>query len=310
MAEDAFPKKLSWAREFVRDGGRYEDGILRFPDGVADRNIAYYRAIGGSRITERAQVPFAMTALDTPALHGFLDAIAPAALDAPIVDVGGGDGRNALPWLQRGYRRVVVIDAAGDALLRLRARIAEASPEWLDRVLLVEADARALPLVDGCAAAVMAVESLYYLDDDYEQGLHECARILAPHGRLLLVERDHEGALLMQLLYYGVEAALRAYREGAVWDGPHQEIRTRAFTEAELRELLAAHDLKIVSLEGTSLLAMVLGWMNGRGMLAEADANIEPVRLMLAQLGRDGRLRRTHVVVSEHAGTPLGAPNP
>ncbi len=278
-----------------------ENGVLRFPDRVADQNIVYYRAIGGSRIAERSHVPFAMTSLDTPTLHGFLDRIAPAALDSLIVDVGGGDGRNALPWLERGYRRVAVIDAAADGLVRLRARIATESPEWLDRVLLIEGDARKLPLVDGCAGAVLAIESLYYLNDDYEQGLRECVRILAPRGQLLLAERDVEGALLMQLLYFGVDAMLRSHREGAVWDGPQQAVRTRAFTETELIDMLTKNGLELVSIGGTSLLALVLGWMNGSGMLAGAEEEAEPVRRLLSDLGRRGHMRRCHIVTARHA---------
>lgn len=307
MTEEATGNGPSWARDFVRDGGTFVTGVLRFPERVADRNIAYYRGVGGARILDRSHVPFAMTALDTPTLHAFLDAVSPADRDALIVDVGGGDGRNALPWLERGYRRVIVIDAAGEALVRLRSRIAERAPEWLDRVVLVESDARELPLADGCAAVVLAIESLYYLNDDYERGLRECVRILAPQGRLLLAERDREGALVMQLLYHGLEAMLRSHREGAVWDGPAQSVRTRSFTEAELRATLTANGLDVVSVGGTSLLALILGWMNGRGMLDGAESQVEAVRSLLAELGGSGQLRRCHVVIAGHAGALAGA---
>lgn len=277
--------------------------MLRFPEKVVDQNIAYYRGIGGSRILERAHAPFAMTALDTPTLHGFLDYVAPSELDALIVDVGGGDGRNALPWLERGYRHVVVVDAAGEALVRLRARISQQCPEWLSRILLIESDARELPLADGCAAAVLAIESLYYLNDDYELGLRECARILAPGGRLLLVERDREGALVMQLLYYGLRAMLRSHRDHAVWDGPEQFVRSRAFSEAELRATLEANGLDVLSVGGTSLLSLIIGWMNGRGMLPDAEPDAQAVRSLLAELSPTAQLRRCHVAIAGHAGT-------
>ena len=244
---------------------------------------------------------FAMSSLDTPTYHGFLDAVAPPSLDTPIVDVGGGDGRNAIPWLERGYRCVVVLDAAGEALVRLRANIAARRPEWLERILLIECDARALPLRDACAGTVVAIETLYYLNDDYEVGLRDCVRVLAPGGKLLVSERDREGALMMQLLYGGMSQMLRSYRDDVVWDGPERGHRTRAFSERELLDVLTANGLEVLSVAGTSLLSMALGWLNGRGLLAGAEGEAEEVRAMLAHLGRTGRLRRCHVVIAQPA---------
>lgn len=294
-------KMVSWANAIVRPGGRYDAGVLRYSDAAADANIEYYRKIGGSRIVDRAHVPFAMTTLDTPILHAALDRVAPQDLDALIVDVGAGDGRNALPWLARGHRRVAVIDPAGEALVRLRERIEREMPDALDRLLLIEGDARAIPLIDACAAVVLSIEALYYLNEDYDTGLRECTRVLAPAGKLLLSERDTEGALLMQLLYYGVDALVRSSREGSVWDGVDQGVRTRSFSEAELLQLLRANGLDVVSIGGTSLLALILGWLNGAGKIAVDDATAGAVRQLLLDLGNHGHMRRCHVVVAQHA---------
>src|SRR5215204_2020995 len=111
-----------------------------------------------------------MSSLDTPIYHGYLDEVLPTDLDSIIVDVGGGDGRHAIHCLRRGYRRVVVVDAAGDALARFRSRVSEQHAQWLEALLLVEADARSLPLRSSCAKCVFAIESLCYLNDDYEVG--------------------------------------------------------------------------------------------------------------------------------------------
>src|SRR5262249_59788012 len=100
-------------------------------------------------------------------------------LDALILDVGGGDGRNAVPWLRWGFRRLVVVDPVRAALARLRARLAVDNPDWLDRVLLIEADARHLPLRERCAERVQAIEALAYLNEDYSSGLSEGIRLLA-----------------------------------------------------------------------------------------------------------------------------------
>jgi SAM-dependent methyltransferase len=280
--------------------GRIEDGIVRFPVLVADDNVRIYRKFGGPHFWERANAGYAMSALDTPVYHDFLQDVRPTSSTDVIVDVGGGDGRNARPWLEKGYRRVVVIDAVADGLARFRARIADTHPEWLDHVLLIEADARRLPLRAGCAETVIAVESLYYLNDDYELGLRQCTALLADRGRLLLSERDHEGGLLLQLLYQGIGRMLAASGTRTVVDGPADAPMTsRCFTEQELVALLNANGLAIQSVRGTSLFSVALGWMRNRQLIGDGDAvHLPAVQALLGELGREGRIRRCHVVVA------------
>ena len=157
--------------------GRVLDGIACFAVADRDASIAFYREVGGARFHERASVTYAMSTLDTEVYHGYLAEFQPDNLDAVIVDVGGGDGRNAVPWLRWGFRRVLVIDPVFAALARLRDRVARDTPEWLDRLLLIEADARSLPLAPGVAARVQAIEALAYLNEDYAIG---SARMRAP----------------------------------------------------------------------------------------------------------------------------------
>lgn len=280
--------------------GRIEDGIVRFPILVADDNVRIYRKVGGAHFWERANAGYAMSALDTPVYHDFLQDVRPASPDGVIVDVGGGDGRNARPWLEKGYRRVVVVDAAAGGLARFRTRIGNEHPEWLDHILLIEADARRLPLKAGCADTVTAVESLFYLNDDYELGLRQCKALLAPRGRLLLSERDYEGGLLLQLLYQGVAKMIEASHTRAVVDGlPHEPMISRCFKEQELIALLSANGLAVQSVQGISLFSVILGWLRNRQQIGDGDAvHLPAVRAMLGKLGREGRMRRCHIVVA------------
>jgi SAM-dependent methyltransferase len=173
--------------------GTIVEGVACFPISTTDRSIEFYRDVGGARFHERASVPYSMSALDTDVYHGYLAELRSHNLDAIIVDVGGGDGRNVLPWLHWGFRRIVVVDPVRAALARLRARLGADQPDWLDRVLLIEADARRLPLRDRCAERVQAIEALAYLNEDYSSGLSECIRLLADGGRLPVADRDYEG---------------------------------------------------------------------------------------------------------------------
>ncbi len=289
----------AWATAILAPGTEadFHDGILRLPLPTEAEGIRQYRAIGGARFHERRHVAFSMSALETPLYHAHLDAFR-GDKHGVVVDIGGGDGRNAWPFLEWGHTRLVVIDAAGDALLRFRARIEAQNPAWLDRVLLIEADARDLPLVSGCADRVFAIEALYYLNDDYEIGLREARRLLALTGKLLLSERDWENGLLMRALYHGIEGVLQTAAGRTLFDGdPAAPMRTRCFTEAELLALLAAEGLRVERNEGMPVLSLVLGWLNAQGRIA-ANGHRDAMTKLLVRLATEGRARRCHVITA------------
>jgi ubiquinone/menaquinone biosynthesis C-methylase UbiE len=284
--------------------GTTAEGIACFPIPTSDRSIEFYRDVGGARFYERAAVPYSMSALDTEVYHGYLAELRCENLDALILDIGGGDGRNAVPWLRWGFRRIVVVDPVRAALARLRARLAVDNPGWLDRVLLIEADARQLPLRDRCAERVQAIEALAYLNEDYSSGLCECIRLLADGGRLLVADRDYEGGLLTRLLYGGgIRGLLDQAPSRDIWDGNQTRIvRSRCFTAEEFATMIRDHGLRILSHGGVSVLSLVLGYERAGGRLAPQDeAYLGEVQALLGQLGRAGSMRRSHVIVAERA---------
>ena len=284
--------------------GSIVEGIACFPIPTSDRSIEFYRDVGGARFHERAAMPYAMSALDTAVYHGYLSELRPHDPDAVIVDVGGGDGRNAMPWLQWGFRRVVVIDPVRAALCRLRARITAEHPDWLDRLLLIEADARQLPLRGRCAERVQAIEALAYLNEDYERGFAECIRLMTEGGRLLVADRDYEGGLLTRLFYGGgIAGMLEQAGSRDIWDGNDRGIvRSRSFTAEEFVAMMRDHGLRILSHTGISVLSLILGYERANGRLAaEDEAHLTRARALLGELGRTGRMRRSHVIIAERS---------
>lgn len=283
--------------------GAIMDGVVRFPVEGSDSSIAFYREVGGAHFHERAAVAFAMSSLDTPVYHGYLEDLRPPNTEAIIVDVGGGDGRNALPWLERGFR-CVVIDAVHAALARFRSRVAVDRPEWLDRLLLVEADARCLPLRDRCAGVVQSIETLAYLNEDYELGLRECVRLMGAGASLLVSDRDYEAGLLTRLFYNGGVGGL-IDQSGArdIIDGnAERAVRSRCFTRQELATVVEACGLKILRQGGISALSLILGHERVAGRLSAADdLLVGKVHNLLRDLGRDGSMLRSHVIVAERA---------
>jgi len=284
--------------------GTIVEGIACFPIPTPDRSIEFFRDVGGAHFYERAAVAYSMTALDTEVYQGYLAELRCDNLDALILDIGGGDGRNAVPWLRWGFRRVVVADAARAALARLRARLAAENPDWLDRLLLIEADARHLPLRERCAGRVQAIEALAYLNEDYSSGLSECIRLLADGGRLLVADRDYEGGLLTRLFYGGgIRGMLEQAASREIWDGNETRIvRNRCFTAEEFATMMQDHGLRILSHGGVSALSLILGHERAGGRLAPQDeAHLGEVRALLGQLGRAGSMRRSHVIIAERA---------
>ena len=281
--------------------GEVDNGILRFHLAQEPPAVQYYRTIGGAHFHERSTVPFAMSALDTPVYHDYLREFIPDSRDSLLVDVGGGDGRNAVPLLQKGFERVVVMDAAAAALFRFRARVLAENPQWLDRLVLIECDARAMPLASDSADWVMAIESLYYLNEDYEQGLAECYRIMRPRARLLLADRSYEGALLTRLLYYGgVTAMLETADTREMWDGEgHQRVRTRCFSRQELDALIADRGFEIIEWGGISAFSLLLSFLSKLDRLGSySEAQMAAVHRLLISLSRSGCVNRCHVVIA------------
>jgi SAM-dependent methyltransferase len=282
--------------------GTFEQGIYRFGFRGNDEATNWYVGKGGSDFHARMKIPFTMSSLDAGVYRSYLEQLRPADRDAVIVDVGAADGRNTEPFLEWGYRRVVATDVSFASLSRLRSRVATEHPDWLDNLLLVESDARQLPLGSDRADVVISTEVLYYLNEEYLDGLLSCARVLkpGPSARLLVSERSWEGGLVNRLLYSGV-AAISALKDTRyLLDGPaDQPLRTRTFTEDELVEQFHKADLTVLERKGIPLLSMLIGYMRGKGVIGTDDQrNLPEVQSLLARLSEVGQLRRTHALVA------------
>ena len=284
------------------EAGRVDQGVVRFGLPSGDCSIDFYNAVGGAHFHERSQVPLAMTTLDTPVYHSYLAKLRQGAETGTVVDVGGGDGRNAWPLLEWGHEKVIVVEPVFAALRRLRMRVVEQHPEWLDRLLLIEADARNLPLLENFADRVLSIEALAYLNENYSIGLAECSRVLKRSGRLLVADRDYEGGLVMQMLYFGgVQGLLKAGFGRDIWDGrPDMLVRSRCFTAQEFAEEFHKLDLSVVFSGGISAMSLFISYLRSRG--DEGDVTAEDITVLhrlLSKLGETGAMRRSNVVIAE-----------
>ncbi len=102
-----------------------------------------------------------------------------------VVDYGAGTGVYTLPIaaaLPRG--RVVAVDLSRELLDILESKL---TPELAERAQVVETRANEVPLPDGAAEVVLAVNVWHELYDDIE-ALAEIRRLLARDGRLVVVD--------------------------------------------------------------------------------------------------------------------------
>jgi SAM-dependent methyltransferase len=106
--------------------------------------------------------------------------------DARVVDVGAGVG-GLLPAFRAcaPASTVVAVDASEEMLRVARQNQGAAA---------VQADALALPVVDGAADAVLLAFVLFHLSDP-GQALAETARVLRPGGRVGTVTWTREGSM-------------------------------------------------------------------------------------------------------------------
>lgn len=289
---------LSAAGESI---GYVDSGVLRFGVRSDDPSIRWYQTVGGANFHDRSKVGYAMTTLDTPIYAGYTKLIRPSRVGALVADIGGGDGRNTMPWLHETDARIVVVDPIFDGLHRFRQRLEADHPQWLDRVLLIEGDARRVPLKGGAFDAVQSIEALAYLNEDYAAGLKECRRLMEASAHLLVSDRDYEGGLLLQLLYFdGIAGMLKQVGNRDLWDGSADNmVRSRCFTREELVDMAEGCGLHVLEQHGISSLSLILSYLRGVGKLggAEDEPHLPEVHKLLAWLGDHGRMMRSHTLV-------------
>lgn len=144
---------------------------------------------------------------------------------ARVLDVGGATGAYAGPLAADGYAVLVVDPVAG------HADAAAARPG----VTAVRGDARALPVADGCADAVLVLGPLYHLDAPADRALawREAARAVRPGGVVAGAAISRFASLLDGVAKgYGTDPGFAALVDRALTDGVHAGGDGRFFTDA------------------------------------------------------------------------------
>jgi SAM-dependent methyltransferase len=134
-----------------------------------------------------------------------------------LVDIGTGTGR-MIELFGRGARAALGVDRSPEMLRLARAKLAEAG---LEAAELRQGDMYALPLPSGAADTVILHQVLHYAQNP-AAAVAEAARLLAPGGRLLVVDfAPHEREELRSAdahvrLGFPDEAILRHFDEAGL----------------------------------------------------------------------------------------------
>jgi ubiquinone/menaquinone biosynthesis C-methylase UbiE len=100
-----------------------------------------------------------------------------------VVDIGCGPGNAARAAARRGAR-VIGVDPSPVML-----RLARAATRGQPNITWSQGGAEALPVEDGWATVAWSLKTVHHWQD-VTAGLAELRRVLAPSGRLLVMERD------------------------------------------------------------------------------------------------------------------------
>src|SRR5258705_444464 len=121
-------------------------------------------------------------------------------------------------------------------------------------------------------------------------------------GRVVAADRDYAGVLIARLLYAGGVAGLleQAGSRDAIDGNAAGLVRSRCFTADELAGEVQAIGLRVVASYGVSALSLILGYVRDMGKLVEGDdERLAHVGRLLVTLGRQGSIRRSHVIIAE-----------
>ncbi|MFK5598373.1 class I SAM-dependent methyltransferase [Methylobacterium sp. HMF5984] len=134
-----------------------------------------------------------------------LDAFSPIA-GRRIVDIGCGPGAMSAALAGHGAR-VTGIDPGEAAVAAARRRAPDCAFEICS--------AEALPFSDGTFGGAVILNALHHVPDP-RAALHEAARVVAPGGRIVVVEPLAEGSFFSALKPVEDETAIRAAAQAAI----------------------------------------------------------------------------------------------
>ena len=201
--------------EINRDKYYVAQDILINKDKSQNKNIIEYDKIGGTRLFERSKIigthsffDFEITIQYLKTLNCFKNKI--------ILDLGCGDGRFTLWFLEKTNAYIVCVDSNVDNLIRLKKNVNYEI--YKDRLILINSDILNLPMFKIKFDIIWSFETLYYLNDKYNDGIKIVSDLLKKDGELFNTDRNYFGGVIHSLLSGGIKDFLSSLESQTIFD--------------------------------------------------------------------------------------------
>lgn len=227
------------------------DGILIVESPIS-KAIEFYEKGGGTTLLERSYYEFSTAYYETRAYYDCLEkSVSKLDRDCIIMDLGCGDGR-AVKWLlSQGFYKIIAVDSNLEGLKRYKNSLNATDNE---KIFFINTDIFNLPLIINCVDAILTIEVLCYLNEDYAKGCKVIHSLLKNGGIFVTSDPSLEGCLLYDLLLGNLSNFV-----GTVTDRRKREavrgkdvLLSRVFKEGEIDEILNKTGFNLLNKYGIS----------------------------------------------------------
>lgn len=230
----------------------------------------------GVTLHERAKLELTTAHYETKVYERIVKKALVGIPDGIALELGAGDGRITHMLLENWTGYIVACDCNRPALERLYASF---TPQDHQRIVILCGDIKTILLSKVKFSLIIAFETLYYLNKDFEFFLSKLANSLDPLGKLIHAEPTVEGWLLLCLAIEDWDGAILAAQKNLVESGYN------GYTLDEMKNIYTKCGLKLLATDTTSLANLLLINRLVRSNLTE-EQRIETARKIRGSLER------------------------
>lgn len=228
-----------------------KNGIIINHSVSAIASFEFYEACGGTHLRERSKKSFSTAYYETKKYYRCFGKTIFKDM-TPVLEVGCGDGRNIDWLLNNGFERIVATDFNLQSLKKYKQGLSE---ESLQKILFVNSDLLHLPLKINSFKSALAIEVLYYLNEDYKLGCEKIYELLEYGGIFINSEPTLEGALLYNLIADEIPDFIRSSLERKKREGKDTSVLARVFQNTEIHSILEGVGFSVYKQYGISAFA-------------------------------------------------------
>jgi ubiquinone/menaquinone biosynthesis C-methylase UbiE len=302
--------KRSWKTElFNTQNIQFADDKLQIFKGIVPQSLSFQfhkKMPKGAALRELKDQHLHLAYWETPY---YKDAITKHLKEVDrkntiVADIGCGDGRFTEFLLELGFSKIIATDIDLTPLQSLAEYLQVIGAT--DKVLLINTELENLPLRSEICDAILSIAVLYYLNDNYDQGLKEVTRLLKTSGIFVNSEPDMEGALYKSIIFETLEDVFENFFDRKFKEEKGETpYKFRLFSEQEITKKLNNAGLTVQDKYGLSLFPLIIRIMMVRGEIEKEalSMNESKLREVLDYLNGNGKLNKNVIWKSQKIET-------